>query len=89
MAAMQIPSVKNRLEIDSGKVPKVCQESAEKNTSAEVRTAINNFMAKHEGIKMSIKNDALTMEEFEEMERLTEAVAQEVGPHDFSLSVLT
>ena len=25
---------------------------------------------------MSIKNDALTMEEFEEMERLTEAVAQ-------------
>ena len=31
---------------------------------------------------MSIKNDALTMEEFEEMERLTEAVAQEVGPHD-------
>lgn len=37
---------------------------------------------------MSIKNDALTMEEFEEMERLTEAVAQEVGPHDIDASFL-
>lgn len=38
---------------------------------------------------MSIKNDALTMEEFEEMERLTEAVAQEVGPHDIDASFWT
>ncbi len=37
---------------------------------------------------MSINNEALSMEEFEEMERLTEAVGQEVGPHDLDASFL-
>lgn len=37
---------------------------------------------------MSIENNALTMEEFEEMEHLTEAVAESVGPHDIDASFL-
>lgn len=49
MAAMQIPSVKKQIrKLTLEECQKFVKNLLRKNTSAEVKTAINNFMAKHE-----------------------------------------
>ncbi|MBS4845331.1 MAG: phosphoenolpyruvate--protein phosphotransferase [Burkholderiales bacterium] len=49
MAAMQIPSVKKQIrKLTLEECQKFAKNLLRKNTSAEVKTAINNFMTKHE-----------------------------------------